>query len=141
MQFDPAVVAQQAFARARQLAELGDEMTAAVAAEACFSSSAGEDASAAYHELVAIGARHPEASYFLEFLVYATWCHLMDETVPEHFKRGVSLCRQVLGQLGEGGGAERVNRLRSIEQSFRAGLGETSEELIDYDADTLKGGD
>jgi len=139
MQFDPAVVAQRAFASARQLPELGDELAAAVEAEERFSSSVGEEASEAYRELVAIGERHPEASYFLEFLVYATWCHLMDETVPEHFKRGVALCRQLLQR--ELGDADRVKRLRSIEQSFRAGLGETSEELIDYDADTLKGGD
>lgn len=143
MQFDPAVAAQQAFARARAASELGgelgDELAAAIEAEERFSSTAGDDASAAYRELTAIGERHPEASYFLEFLVYATWCHLMDETVPEHFKRGVALCRQLLQR--ELGDAERVTRLRSIEQSFRAGLGETSEELIDYDADTLTGGD
>jgi len=140
MSFDPGIAAQLAFAKARQCAELGDELAAAVAAEERFSTTAGDDASAAYRELVAIGARHPEASYFLEFLVYATWCHLMDETAPEHFKRGVVLCRQLL-QGGLGGDAERVTRLRSIEQSFRAGLGEKPEELIDYDEDALKGGD
>jgi hypothetical protein len=145
MPFDPAVAAQQAFAKARQLSErggeLGEELAAAVEAEERFSSSAGEDASAAYRELVAIGARHPEASYFLEFLVYATWCHLMDETVPEHFKRGVTLCQQLLRHLDAGGEAERVKRLRSIEQSFRAGLGETSDDVMGYEADTLQGGD
>jgi len=149
MQFDPAVAAQQAFARARALSELGvepggelgDDLAAAVEAEERFSSGTGEEASAAYRALVAIGVRHPEATYFLEFLVYSTWCHLMDETAPEHFKRGVTLCRQLLGQLDSGGDADRVGRLRSIEQSFRAGLGETAEELIDYDADTLQGGD
>jgi len=140
MHFDPAVAAQQAFAKARQLAELGDELAAAIEAEERFSSSAGGEASEAYRELVAIGGRHPEASYFLEFLVYATWCHLMDETVPEHFRRGVALCGQLLLR-DPGDGSERFARLRAIEQSFRAGLGEKSEDVMGYGADTLKGGD
>ncbi len=140
MQFDPAVAAQQAFAKARAGAELGGELAAAVEAEERFSFSAGDDASEAYRELVAIGERHPEASYFLEFLVYTTWCHLMDETVPEHFKRGVALCGQLLRQ-NPGDGSERFKRLRSIQQSFRAGLGEKSEDLMKYDADNLKSGD
>jgi hypothetical protein len=139
MQFDPAVAAQQAFARARAASELGGELAVAIEAEERFSSTAGDDASAAYRELVEIAARHPEASYFLEFLVYATWCHLMDETVAEHFKRGVALCGQLLRR--ELGDAERVTRLRSIEQSFRAGLGEKPEDLMEYGKDSLKGGD
>jgi hypothetical protein len=143
MNFDPAVTAQQAFAKARTSAELGDELAAAIDAEERFSSSAPSsdaEASEAYRELVAIGGRHPEASYFLEFLVYATWCHLMDETVPEHFQRGVALCKQLL-QRDPGDGSERFTRLRAIEQSFRAGLGEKSEDVMGYGADTLKGGD
>ena len=140
MQFDPAVAAQQAFAKARSSAELGGELATAVEAEERFSTSAGDEASVAYRELVAIGGRHPEASFFLEFLVYTTWCHLMDETVPEHFKRGLALCRRLLRQ-NPGDESERFQRLRAIQQSFRAGLGGQPEELIDYDADTLKGGD
>ena len=140
MQFDPAVAAQQAFTMARSSAELGGELAAAIAAEERFSTSAGDEASEAYRELVAIGARHPEASYFLEFLVYTTWCHLMDETVPEHFKRGLALCRHLL-RRHPGAESERFQRLRAIRQSFRAGLGGGPEPLIDYDADTLKGGD
>jgi len=145
VQFDPAVAAQQAFAKVRASSvlgcELGDDLAAAMEAEERFSTGVGDDASSAYRELVAIGTRHPEASCFTEFLIYATWCHLMDETVPEHFKRGLVLCRQLLGQLGSGGDAERVTRLRSIEQSFRAGLGEQSEDLMGYDTDSLQGGD
>jgi len=141
MSFDPGIAAHLAFDKARESAELGGELEAAVAAEERFSSGVGEDASAAYRELVEIGARHPGASFFTEFLIYATWCHLMDETVPEHFRRGLALCRRLLGRLGPGGDAERLARLRSIEQSFRAGLGGEPEELTDYDADTLKGGD
>jgi hypothetical protein len=141
VQFDPAVAAQQAFVRVRSGAELGDDLAAAMEAEERFSSGVGDAASTAYRELVAIGERRQEASFFTEFLIYATWCHLMDETVPEHFKRGLALCRRLLGQLGSGGDAERITRLRSIEQSFRAGLGEQSEDLMGYDADSLLGGD
>ena len=140
IQFDPAIAAQQAFTKSRASAELGDELEAAVAAEERFSSSAGEEASQAYRELLAIGTRHPQASYFLEFLVYATWTHLMDETTPENFRRGVDLCRQLV-QSGSVKEAERLDRLRKIEQSFRGGLGEKSEDLMDYEADLPKGGD
>lgn len=139
MQFDPAFAARQALIRARESRELGVELGAAIDAEARFSSGVGEEASAAYRELVKIAARHPEDTHFTEFLVYATWCHLMDETVPEHFKRGVALCRQLLQQdLSD---TERITRLRSIERSFRAGLGEKSEDPMGYDQDTLEGGD
>jgi hypothetical protein len=140
IQFDPAMAAQQAFAKARSSAELGAELEAAVAAEERFSTSAGDEAAEAYRELLAIGDRHPEASYFLEFLVYATWTHLMDETTPENFRRGVVLCRQLLksGTVTEAG---RLERLRAIEQSFRGGLGEKTEDIMDYEADLPKGGD
>jgi hypothetical protein len=140
MQFDPAMAAQQAFAKVRTSKELGDEIETAVAAEERFSSSAGEEASEAYRELLAIGARHPEASFFTEFLVYATWTHLMDETTPENFRRGLVLCQQLLqsGLVADDG---RLKRLRLIEQSFRGGLGEKSEDEMGYDADLPKGGD
>lgn len=140
MNFDPAITAWQMFTRVQASQELGEELEAAVAAQERFSSGTGEEASEAYRELVAIGARHPEALVFGEFLVYATWCHLMDETVPEHFQRGVILCRALL-QRDAGGDTDRLRRLRAMEQSFRAGLGEQSEDGLDDDADTLKGGD
>jgi hypothetical protein len=140
LQFDPAVAAREAFEKSRDASELGDELEVTLEAEERFSSSAGEEASEAYRELVAISDRHPEASYYMEYLVYTTWCHLMDETHPELFKRGVALCRRLL-QQDLGGDGERTHRLRAIEQSFRAGLGEKSEDVMDYGADTLKGGD
>jgi hypothetical protein len=140
MNFDPAVTAWQVFMRVQASNELGEELEAAIAAQERFSSGAGEEASEAYRELVAIGARHPEAVSFGEFLVYTTWCHLMDETFPEHFQRGVALCQALL-QRAAGWEAERFNRLRAMERSFRAGLGEKAEDVMDYDADTLKGGD
>ena len=140
MNFDPAITAWQAFARVQASNELGEELAAAIAAQEQFSSGMGEETSDAYHELVAIGVRHPEAIAFGEFLVYTTWCHLMDETVPEHFRRGVALCQAML-QRDLGWDADRLQRLRAMERSFRAGLGEKSEDVMDYDADTLKGGD
>jgi hypothetical protein len=140
MQFDPAISAQQAFAKVQATKELGDELEAAVAAEERFSTSAGDEASAAYRELLAIGARNPEASFFTEFLVYATWTHLMDETTPENFRRGLVLCQQLL-QSGSVDDEVRLTRLRAIELSFRGGLGEKSEDVMGYDADLPKGGD
>jgi hypothetical protein len=140
MDFDPAVTAWQVFTQVQASNELGEELAAAVSAEERFSSGGGEEVSEAYHELVAIGARHPEATTFGEFLVYITWSHLMDETHPEHFKRGVALCQDLL-RRDLGWDAVRLKRLRSMERSFRAGLGEKPEDVMDYDADTLKGGD
>ncbi|MEO5656221.1 MAG: hypothetical protein ABIO65_04110 [Nitrospiria bacterium] len=141
MNFDPAVTAWQVFLRVQASGELGEDLAAAVAAEERFSGGDGAEASQAYGELVAIGTRHPEATTFGEYLVYITWSHLMDETLPEHFQRGLALCRHLL-RRESGGDAERLARLRSMERSFRAGLGERPEELmVEYDTDTLKGGD
>jgi hypothetical protein len=141
MNFDPAITAWQAFVRVQASHELGEEeLEAAIAAQERFSTGTGEEVSAAYRELVEIGSRHPEAAGFSEFLVYTTWCHLMDETVPEHFQRGAALCRALL-QRAAGWEAERLQRLRAMERSFRAGLGEKAEDVMDYDADTLKSGD
>ena len=140
MEFDPAIAARQVFEQVQKSNELGEELEAVVEAEERFSSSAGDEAREAYHQLVAIGARYPEAVGFGEFLVYITWSHLMDETYPEHFKRGLALCEDLL-KRDSGGDPGRVKRLRGMEQSFRAGLGETGEDLMEYDTDTPKGGD
>jgi hypothetical protein len=140
MNFDPAIVAWQVFQRVQASTELAGDLAAAVAAQERFSSGVGEEASEAYRELVAIGARNPEAVAFAEFLAYTTWSHLMDETVAEHFHCGLELCRALL-QRDAGGDDARITRLRAMEQSFRAGLGEKVEDVMDFDADTLKGGD
>ncbi|MFZ5877362.1 MAG: hypothetical protein ACOYXU_13280 [Nitrospirota bacterium] len=140
MNFDPAIVAWQVFCLVRTSTELGEDLDAAVAAQERFSCGVGDEASEAYRELVSIGARHPEAAAFGEFLVYTTWSHLMDETVAEHFQRGLALCR-VLLQREPDGDPERLARLRAMERSFRSGLGEKVEDLLDYETDTLKGGD
>jgi hypothetical protein len=140
MNFDPAIVAWQVFQRVQVSTDLGGDLAAAIAAQERFSSGAGDEASEAYRELVAIGERHPEAAAFGEFLVYTTWSHLMDETVEEHFRRGLALCRTLL-QRESDPAPERLARLRAMERSFLAGLGEKAEDLLDYEADTLKGGD
>ncbi len=140
MHLDPAITAWRAFTRVQASGELGVDLEAAVAAQERFSSGAGEEASAAYRELVEIGERHPQAAGFGEFLVYATWCHLMDEAAPEHFRLGLALCQRLL-QGETGWESERLQRLRAMEQSFRAGLGERVEDVLDYDADAFEGGD
>ncbi|MFZ5863066.1 MAG: hypothetical protein ACOYXR_09535 [Nitrospirota bacterium] len=140
MNFDPAIVAWQVFCRVRESTELGEDLDAAIAAQERFVGGVGDEASEAYRELVAIGARHPEAAAFCEFLVYTTWSHLMDETVAEHFQRGLALCRALLRRDSDGDD-ERLARLRAMERSFRSGLGEQADDALDYDADTLKGGD
>jgi hypothetical protein len=138
MEFDPAVAAREVFAQVQASNELGDELVVAVEAYERFSSSAGNEASEAYRELIAIGASHPEALAFGEFLVYITWSHLMDETHSEHFSRGLALCQDLL-RRDSGGDEQRVRRLRAMERSFRAGLTTESGEGLDYDADLPKG--
>ena len=140
MNFDPAIVAWQVFQRVQASAELDEDLAAAVAAQERFSTGTGDEAAEAYRELVAIGARHPQAAGFGEFLVYATWSHLMDETVAEHFQRGLALCQALL-QRDLGGDPDRLARLQAMERSFRAGLGERADDDVDFDADNVKGGD
>ena len=140
MNFDPAIIVWQAFARVQASRELGDDLEAAVTAQEIFSNGVGEEVSEAYRTLVAIAERRPEAVGFTEFLVYATWCHLMDETTLEHFKRGAALCRTLLG-LNPDWDADRLARLRDIERSFRAGMGEKADDPLGYDADVFNGGD
>ena len=140
MEFDPAVAAQRAFSEVQASNELGEELSKAIDAEERFSISAGEEASEAYRELVTIGERYPDALSFSEFLMYITWSHLMDETHPEHFSRGLALCQDLL-RRDSVQDAERVRCLRAMERSFRAGLCMESGEGLDYDADLPKGGD
>lgn len=139
MDFDPAIMARRLFARVRATHELGAELAAAAAAEDRFTNSAGDDAAEAYGALVAIGARYPGAAAFQEFLIYTTWSHLMDETVPEHFRRGLTLCDALLARGIDDPEARR--RVRAMRASFQAGLGEHPDDAPDYDADLPKGGD
>jgi hypothetical protein len=140
MNFDPAIAAQNAFQRAQLSGELGDDLEAVCDAEARFSSSAGPEASAAYEELQAIGARRPEAEAFQAFLIYITWQQVTEETIPRHFVRGGELCDRYLARHGRSDTSEG-QRVAALRASFRAGLGLETDEDDDYDRDVFKGGD
>ena len=142
MQFDPAIAAQASFTRAQVSGELGPDLAQAQEAEAIFSGSAGREARDAYCTLLALGARHPDAVAFQEFLIYITWQQVTEETIPAHFQRGAELCDRYLGRLARGHDAMQANQIRELRRSFRAGLGQGEEDESDYDDDdTLKGGD
>lgn len=141
MHFDPAIAAQASFAHAQNSEELGDDLEAVREAEAIFSGSAGREARDAYFALVALGARHPDAVALQEFLIYITWQQVTEETIPAHFQRGAELCDRYLGRLAPGHDAMQADQIRELRRSFRAGLGISDEDEMDYDADTLKGGD
>lgn len=140
MKFDTAITARRLFEQVQASGELGDELDAAVEAEDRFSNDAGEEAAEAYRELVAMGERYPDADLFKEFLVYITWSHLMDETHPEHFRRGLAMSRDLI-RRDAGANGDRLRHLQEMEGSFRAGLGQKSEDLMDFDADLPKSGD
>ncbi len=141
MHFDPAIAAQVAFARAQQTGELGDDLAPAREAEEVFSGSAGREARAGYFTLVALGEQHPNAVSFQEFLIYITWQQVTEETIPAHFQRGADLCDRYLSRLAPGHDAAQAEQIKDLRRSFRAGLGQQDEDEMDYDADTLKGGD
>lgn len=141
MHFDPAIAAQASFAHVQNSEELGDDLEAVREAEAIFSGSAGREARDAYFALVALGARHPDAVALQEFLIYITWQQVTEETIPAHFQRGAELCDRYLGRLAPGHNAMQADQIRELRRSFRAGLGISDEDEMDYDADTLKGGD
>ena len=140
MEFDTSIASGRMFELVQASDELGDELETVLEAEERFSNSVGEEAATAYRELVAVGDRHPDADLFKEYLVYITWNHLMDETYPEHFRRGLTLSRDLI-RRDTGANGERLRRLQAMEESFRAGLGGKSEDLMDFDADLPKGGD
>lgn len=141
MHFDPAIAAQASFAHAQNSEELGDDLEPVREAEAIFSGSAGREARDAYFALMALGARHPDAVALQEFLIYITWQQVTEETIPAHFQRGAELCDRYLGRLAPGHDAMQADQIRELRRSFRAGLGISDEDEMDYDADTLKGGD
>lgn len=143
MRFDPALEAQAAFKEAGRAGELGDEWEQAVEAEEVFSSCVGPEARAAYDTLQRIGARHPDAPAFQEFLIFITWQQAAEETIALHFKTGVELCDRYLERLASRDGAGRASQVREIRASFRAGLGLEAEDdtAADYDRDSFKGGD
>ncbi len=142
MQFDPAIAAQSAFTRAQSRGELKEDLAEAQEAEAAFSASAGEEATAAFHTLQALGLRHPEATAFQEFLIYITWQQVTEQTIPRYFRTGLELCDRYLGRKAAPTTDEQqVRQITELRKSFRAGLGMDQEEPHDYEKDTIKGGD
>ncbi len=143
MNFDPAIVAQEALARAYADDSLGDAQPDVEEAEETFSSETGPEAKRAYETLLAIGETVPQAQAFQEFLIFITWQQVTEETIPRHFHRGVQLTEQFLSRFGSRiRGTEVWERVVAIRQSFKRGLGDRSESIQDeYDRDTFHGGD
>lgn len=142
MNFDPAIAAQSALRGVHTSGELRDDLAKALEAEERFSSSAGAEASAAYHELIALGDRHPDAVRYHAFLVYITWQQVTEHTVPEYFRRGLTLSQRYLERPVTATDPADRSRIEALHASFRAGLGledESGEE--EYDKDSFKGGD
>jgi hypothetical protein len=144
MNFDPALVAREALARAVRTGELGTDAEAAEEADEIFSSSADTEASAAYTRLHDIGARHPQAISFYEYLVYITWQQVTEVTVARYFLMGADLCEHYLG-LTQNGHApatpQSLERVTALRESYRAGLGLDEADEDEYRADAVKGGD
>ncbi len=143
MNFDPAVVAQEALARAYAHDSLGDAQPDIEEAEETFSSETGLEARHAYETLIAIGEKLPQARSFQEFLIFTTWQQATEETIPRHFHKGVQLTEQFLARFGtQIKGTDVYERVFAIRQSFRQGLGYHVESMQDeYDRDTFHGGD
>ena len=143
MNFDPAITAQEALARAYAHDDLGDSQPDIEEAEDTFSSETGSEAKGAYETLLAIGETLPEAQAYQEFLIFITWQQVTEETIPRHFHKGVQLTEQFLARFGpqiKGTGA--YERIVAIRQSFKRGLGDRIESMQDeYDRDAFHGGD
>jgi|CXWL01.1.fsa_nt_gi hypothetical protein len=141
MNFDPALTAQDALKRSLAAHELGPDEDAATEAEDTFSSSAGPDASEAYHRLLELGQRHPQAAAFHEFLIFITWQQLTECTIARYFQIGLDLSNHYLATHAQRTTAEQRERVEALRESYVAGLGQTDEPLIDFDKDIVKGGD
>jgi hypothetical protein len=141
MQFDPCLAAQQSLGLAHKNGELGADWPMVEEAEAIFSAEVGEDAAAAYETLQRIGARHPDARAFQEFLIYITWQQVAEETVARHAEKGLELCDRYLSNW-HACADDGVDRILQLRASFRTALGvESDDDEDDYDQDTFKGGD
>lgn len=143
MNFDPAVAAQEALARAYAQDSLGDAQPDIEEAEETFSSETGLEARRAYETLIAIGKNLPQALAFQEFLIFITWQQVTEETIHRHFHKGVQLTEQFLDRFGpQIQGTEVYERIVAIRQSFKRGLGDRIESMQDeYDQDAFHGGD
>ena len=142
MTMNPAVEAHRAFQRVCQADELGDDLDTAVEAEVTFSSEVGEAATAAYQQLLVLGNQHPEATAFQEFLIYSTWCQVMDAPIASHFRRGAQLCDQYLSRTNSSVDQTQVSQIRDLQKSFLGGLGTGSDEDDDdYEQDIVQSGE
>ncbi len=143
MNFDPAIAAQEALARAYAHDELGDAQPDIEEAEELFSTETGADAKRAYETLIAIGETLPQAQGFQEFLIFITWQQVTEETIPRHFRKGVQLSGQFLDRFGARVTGSNIHeRIVAIQQSFAQGLGNRVESIQDeYDQDAFAGGD
>jgi hypothetical protein len=140
MQFDPALVAQEAFHRAE--IELGPDWDIAVDLEQTFSSNAGTTAREAYEGLLALAQQYPNAHSYQAFCIYISWQQVTEETIARHFETGVKLCEAYLASHAPR--SERdIEQIEELYDSFKAGLGlEEQDELqVEYKRDTPKGGD
>ncbi len=144
MNFDPALAAREALARSLRARELGPDTEAAEEADEVFSSTANEEASAAYRRLHDIGGRHPQAISFYEYLVYITWQQVTEVTVARYFQMGADLCDHYVALTRNGlapATPQSLEQVMALRESYRAGLGLEEEDEDDYRADSVKGGD
>ena len=142
MHFDPSIAAQQALERAKEQGQLGELEDEIVEAEETFSASAGSEAKRAYALLQQLGEGLPEAQAFQEFLIYITWQQVTEETIPQHFHKGLELCERFVRRFGrELEGSVTLSQVVAIRQSFRGGLGDGDDIAPEYDEDAFKGGD
>lgn len=143
MNFDPAVAAQEALARAYAHDPLDDTQPEIEEAEETFSSETGLEAKRAYETLIAIGENLPQAQAFQEFLIFITWQQVTEEPTPSHFHQGVQLTEQFLARFGaQVQQTDVYDRITTIQRSFKRGLGDRIESMQDeYDRDAFHGGD
>ncbi|WP_447971043.1 hypothetical protein [Nitrospira sp. M1] len=143
MNFDPAVAARQALQEAEQHGELGELEEDILEAEETFSSVQGPDATRAYKALQQYGEGLPDARYFQEFLIYITWQQVTEGPLPEFFQKGLSLSDQFLTRFTKDiAQTPSHDHILAIRESFQAGLGMETEEVIEeYEEDSFAGGD
>ena len=143
MNFDPAIAARRALELAEQHGELGAREDDILETEETFSSIQGPAATRAYKALQHHGESLPDARYFQEFLIYITWQQVTEGPLPEFFEQGLKLSDQFLARFTK----DIVNtpshdHVQAIRQSFQAGLGIETEEVIEeHEEDSFAGGD
>ncbi|MGB0909094.1 MAG: hypothetical protein ACPGYT_01930 [Nitrospirales bacterium] len=143
MNFDPAIAARQALQLSEQGGELGEMEDEILEAEDTFSSIQGPEATRAYKALQQHGERLPHARYFQEFLIYITWQQVTEGPLPEFFEQGLKLSNQFLERFTpEIIDTPSHSHVLAIRESFQAGLGMETEEVVEeFEEDSFAGGD